>query len=54
MYYREEVIEGLLCYKSSPDGEWKQVSEAELQSRLNSAKLQVATLESCLANLRRA
>ena len=34
MYYKEEVVDGVLCWKNSPDGEWKQFSSKELTKQL--------------------
>ena len=30
MYYEERVINGVLCYRTSPDGAWRQFSQKEL------------------------
>lgn len=34
MYYKEEIIEGVLCYKHSPNGEWIKFSAQELTKRI--------------------
>jgi len=34
MYYREEIIDGVLCYKSSPRGEWTPLSAKALTNKI--------------------
>lgn len=34
MYYEEQVRNGVLCYRSSPDGEWIQMSAERLTAIL--------------------
>jgi len=34
MYYQEEVINGILCCKHSPNGEWIKLSKQSLTERL--------------------
>jgi len=34
MYYQEKVIDGVLCYKTKPDGDWKMCTLRELTKRL--------------------
>lgn len=50
MYYREEVINGILCFKTTPNGEWKQVSAQEMTTRLLNAKDTIFQLQEVLSN----
>ena len=34
MFYREEVINGVLCYKVKPTGRWIEFTSEELTSKL--------------------
>lgn len=34
MYYEEQVIAGVLCWRSTPAGDWVEKSPGELTSRL--------------------
>lgn len=34
MYYEEKVVNGVLCWRGSPDGEWHPISQTELTMRL--------------------
>jgi len=34
MYYEEKVINGILCYRFSPDAEWKEFTAEKLTMRL--------------------
>lgn len=34
MYYEEMVMNGVLCWKNSPNGEWHKFSAEELTNRL--------------------
>lgn len=34
MYYEEKVINGVLCYRGTPDGEWTEFSKQTLTKRL--------------------
>jgi len=38
MYYEEKVVGGVLCHRSTPDGEWEQFSLESLTIALNSAR----------------
>jgi hypothetical protein len=38
MYYEEKVIDGVLCYRTTPDGEWYQLSAQALTERLMNAR----------------
>ena len=51
MYYEEQVINGILHWRSSPDGEWKPCRPEEITTRLLEAKSKsdalTAQLETC-------
>ncbi len=34
MYYTEEIINGILCYKTTPNGKWKEMSKEKLTKRI--------------------
>ena len=34
MYYKEEIINGVLCYQLTPNGEFQEYSKEELTKRL--------------------
>ena len=38
MYYEERVIDGVLCCRSAPDGQWRALSAEQLTRRLMQAK----------------
>ena len=38
MYYEEKVINGMLHYRSNPDGPWIQMSPERLTTMLNEAR----------------
>jgi hypothetical protein len=40
MYYAEEVINGVLCYRNRPYGPWYPVSRETMTSRLLAAEAQ--------------
>ena len=44
MYYREEIIDGALCYKISPDGKWTPLSVKELTNRIVELQAQINKL----------
>lgn len=37
MYYEEKVVNGLLCWRGTPNGAWKALDASELVKRLTSA-----------------
>lgn len=45
MYYKEEIINGILCWKGTPNGEWHPVGERELTKRITELKAKDAELE---------
>jgi hypothetical protein len=48
MYYVEEIINGVLMYKTSPNGEWKPVEIGRILSRMKKAEAKVSILKSCV------
>jgi hypothetical protein len=36
MYFEQKIIKGVLCYRSSPSGEWTEYSKEELTGMLQS------------------
>jgi len=44
MYYRETFINGVLMFKNTPNGEWREVSKEVLTERLLMATQKVKTL----------
>lgn len=44
MYYKEEIINGILCFKLTPNGEWKEVSKRALCERVKEAEKKVFEL----------
>jgi hypothetical protein len=51
MYYEERIIDGVLCSRSAPDGEWTQKTAKELTERLILAR-QLAGQNRCNQYLR--
>lgn len=50
MYYAEEIINGVLCWKNDPDGEWRPFSAKELTVKLMEASKAI-TYENRLGGL---
>ena len=44
MYYKEEVINGVLCFKTTPNGEWKQFTLEQLTNKIVNLKNEVSQL----------
>ena len=42
MYYEEKVIDGVLCWRGSPDGEWSRKTTEQLTQMLIDTKRQLA------------
>lgn len=38
MYYEEKIIDGVLCWRNQPDGEWRAFSATELSGRVRIAE----------------
>ena len=34
MYYREKIIDGVLCFQSLPNGKWHPISQEALTNRI--------------------
>jgi len=45
MYYEEQVINGVLCHRSTPTGEWIQFTLEELTSKFVEMKNKYFNLE---------
>lgn len=45
MYYEEQVIDGQLCYRTTPDGPWAVVPYKELVGRVVRAERKVNTFD---------
>lgn len=43
MYYKEEIVNGILCWRGTPKGKWKEFSKEELTARID--KLERALIE---------
>jgi hypothetical protein len=44
MYYLERVIDGILCYRLTPNGTWHELSNKELTKRLLAAEAKISEL----------
>lgn len=42
MYYEEKIIDKILCYRHTPDGEWTQYTIEELTAMYADAKRQIS------------
>lgn len=40
MYYEEMIIDGVLCWRSTPDGEWSKKTPQQLTAMLTQARQQ--------------
>lgn len=49
MFKEEEIIDGVLCWRSTPDGEWKPYTAAELTARHREAEARVGKLRELTA-----
>lgn len=50
MYYREKVIEGVLCFQTKPNGQWHQLSLEQLTNRIVNLRKEVDGLNVKLEN----
>ena len=48
MYYVEQVIDGVLCYRTQPHGKWHAVSREAMQKRMLAAEQKVLMVEAKL------
>lgn len=44
MYYREEIINGILCCKHTSDGEWIPLSQEQLTKKIAKLKTEIERL----------
>jgi len=54
MYYEENVINGILCHRSTPDGEWEQFTVEALTTAFISTKSALKSAENTIINLNNA
>lgn len=45
MYYQEKLINGVMYYRTSPDGDWRQMSIEKLSRDYSEMKARIADLE---------
>lgn len=45
MYYEEKVIDGVLCWRNTPDGEWTQFKSDALTIALRAERVRSKKLE---------
>ena len=45
MYYKEEVVNGVLCWKDTPDGKWNPFTPEQLTLQLMATKRALALSE---------
>jgi len=38
MFYEEQVVDGVLCFRNTPDGEWEPLSASDLTAELMGAR----------------
>ena len=48
MYYKEEIVDGILCYKHTPDGEWIPMSPEKMTRKIMQLRIEVEILKSKL------
>ena len=48
MYYKEELINGVLCFRLTPDGEFKPLSSEQLTNTILNLRLEVERLQNRL------
>ena len=51
MYYKETIINGVLYFKITPNGEWKEVSKETLSKRVVEAEAKVKELNEFINNI---
>jgi hypothetical protein len=44
MYYEERIVDGVLSWRGSPDGEWQQFSKVELTAMLDATRTELIVL----------
>jgi len=45
MYYIERIINGILCCKWTPDGEWQELSKEKMTEKILALKAEIETLK---------
>ena len=45
MYYIERIINGILCCKWTPDGEWQELSKEKLTEKILTLKAEIETIK---------
>jgi hypothetical protein len=45
MYYEEELINGIWHYKTTPNGEWVEMTKEQISERLNKERKRLKELE---------
>lgn len=48
MYYEEKVIDGVLCWRSTPGGDWKQKNPGQLTQMLLDTQRELARYKSAI------
>ena len=48
MYYAEEIVKGVLCFKTTPKGEWEEFTKEQLSERVKSLNEQIGLLLSLI------
>jgi len=48
MYYDEQVINGVLCHRGTPNGEWIKFTPEQLTAKILELKADVSRLENTL------
>lgn len=48
MYYKEQIVDGVLCWKGTPDGEWTPMSPEKMTRKIMQLKIEVEMLKSKL------
>ncbi len=51
MYYEEKVINGILCHRSTPDGEWQQFTIEALTTALIATRSALKSAENTIINI---
>lgn len=44
MYYKEKIIDGILCFTTSKDGDWIQMSPQKLTKKIVRMKVEIERL----------
>lgn len=45
MYHREEIINGVLCYKTTPNGEWIEYTKEQLTAKIEAERIKQSFAE---------